>query len=39
MRESKAQDWIECGAIGIQFGFINIIVAIKAIGIEELTLL
>ena len=37
MKESEAHGWKEWEAIGIEFGFIKIMVAIEVIGKEELT--
>lgn len=36
MRESEAQDWMGWGTIGVEFEFINIMVAIEVIGLDEL---
>lgn len=37
MRESEAQGWMGWGTIDVEFGFINIMVAIEVIGLDELT--
>lgn len=37
MKESEAQGWIGWEGVGIQFGFIKIMVAIEVIGIQDLT--
>lgn len=36
MKESEVQGWVTWGAIGIEFGFINLLEAFDVRGIEEL---